>query len=585
MDLNDVWPLPKSASFVQFVGMVEELINQQMSGKTWNHAKQEALATAMRNRNLTVGRNMSGQRVRTLFANGPKFLGFAFTDEASGRATSPKIVVTEAGHALAREELLKGHSGSSLSDWERSVGRLNSDVISLQLMKLCLNNPVTNSSGRFLISPFRLVMRLCIDLGWLDQEELAYFVFSFGDENEYDLLVQRIRNFRSLDDEARDLEIAAYKKTDAGRLTLVKAPTSNYFLSFCEGIPGFVVEREDFGRGRTRRIVRVADSEHAAAELSRFGNSIPYDFGDQLSLWIEYFGNPEKLEPPFDVRLSINLGDLAECYLEISRNGGRPELFNHSVVDPDFSIPAFQGDLIEINAFSIEGDKLGSFRFESLERSSSRLELDLRTTLEETRNLHQEPFRECLFEISSSGWDSAFLNKLKLVEKITGSNFKDNRTKGGRLEEVTFGYLSERVEAGDFDRAEWFGRKEKGKYGLPSPAPGGRNGNPDIVVEIDDYSLVLELTTIRGNAGQWASSEAASVPDHVINFARQNIDRKVCGFFIAPTINNRVQSNFEAQSHINGVPIVCLSIQEFVDFFDKERSDITNELENIVNSK
>jgi len=42
-----------------------------------------------------------------------------------------------------------------------------------------------------------------------------------------------------------------------------------------------------------------------------------------------------------------------------------------------------------------------------------------------------------------------------------------------------------------------------GEYGIPSPAPGGPNGDPDILIFIGDTLVVLELTTIKSKSQQW----------------------------------------------------------------------------------
>jgi hypothetical protein len=114
---------------------------------------------------------------------------------------------------------------------------------------------------------------------------------------------------------------------------------------------------------------------------------------------------------------------------------------------------------------------------------------------------------------------------------------------------------------GLIDGFKWYGKVDAND--LPSPAPGGKEGNPDLVFEFEDYAAVIELTTIKGTAAQWSSSEAASVPDHISKYRHSNPKAKIVGFFVAPSINNRILKNFKAHAAIDKTPIICLTIEEF----------------------
>ena len=47
--------------------------------------------------------------------------------------------------------------------------------------------------------------------------------------------------------------------------------------------------------------------------------------------------------------------------------------------------------------------------------------------------------------------------------------------------------------------------KRQGKYGLPTQAPGGKTGTPDIVFAVDDLHIVIELTTIKAKSLQFSA--------------------------------------------------------------------------------
>jgi len=161
---SDVWLIPKRSSIIQIIGLVEILVNEGFEGKVWNQGKQEAVATKMRKRKLTKAKSFSAQSVRTLFANGPKYLGFVYTDADTDSANvQRKIIVTKAGKQLAAENLLAGGHYASLDEWEKYHKLPPSDAITRQLFKLIMNNPVSNNYGVGSLYPYRNTLKLCQD--------------------------------------------------------------------------------------------------------------------------------------------------------------------------------------------------------------------------------------------------------------------------------------------------------------------------------------------------------------------------------------------------------------------------------------
>ena len=110
------------------------------------------------------------------------------------------------------------------------------------------------------------------------------------------------------------------------------------------------------------------------------------------------------------------------------------------------------------------------------------------------------------------------------------------------------------------DDVIWNGRI--GKYGLPTQAPGGKTGTPDIIFIIDDFHFVLELTTIKSKSLQFRA-EGSSVPDHV-RLYRQNSDDPVVGVFCAPIIHERNTAIMQSAIASHGIPLHCICVSELV---------------------
>lgn len=585
---KDVWLVPKRSNIYQIIGIVETLADPAFDNKVWNNGKQEAVATKLRLRNLTDGRNFSGQSVRTLFANGPKYLGLVYTDSDKNDSSSRggKIYVTPAGHKLVNEDLLAGDQVfNNLAAWQRGYTIPESTLLQLQLMKLILNNPITSNGGKFLVHPFLNTLKLCERLGYLDAEELGYIVFSMTSEDQLDLIERRILNFRSLDDEQRKLEIEAYMRTEAGKLTLVKAPSVNYFMNFCQWSGIFSKYKISTYDGKRINAIKIINEDYQT-KLEGMLPESAYDFRDNVDLWIDYYGDPNRLNPPRDVNLNIDIDKAGMYYLEVIHNETVVSYITLEGVRSTSLITVYDGDeyLVKIN--TIEGTSASS---QSFVVAPGEDEINLHLTapagtipaLEFGLDTIQGVYNTVSEISTGNGYDTSFYNLLVMRKRLQGKDDINNRTKGGRLEYIFFKLLSILYEEGKIDYLKWYGKLSDS--GIPGPAPGGSNGNPDLVFEIDDISVVIELTTIRGNAGQWSSSEAASVPDHIKNYAKNqsNLNRTI-GIFSAPTINDRVESNFDAQTHIHGTPIKCLSLQAFVELLSKSRTEIKDSIESMM---
>lgn len=572
---SDVWLIPKRSSIIQIIGLVEILVNDGFEGKVWNQSKQEAVATQMRKRKLTKSRNFSAQSVRTLFANGPKYLGFVYTDaDTDSTSVQRKIIVTKAGKLLANENLLAGGSYANLDQWEKYHKLPPSEAISRQLFKLIMNNPITTNGGTGSLYPYRNTLKLCHELGYLDKEEIGFLLFAMKSESDYEETKNLILEFRALDPDNRKALITNYRKTEAGQVTLVKAPTAHYFMSFCKSSGAFSVVDKGISKGVVLPSLEVKDPKDAKSLIDTFTDNYPFEFGTDKSLWIEYFGNITKASPPKSIEIDFTFDKSGEYLVKLQRNGENSKVVITDGYHFQESIPAFEGDQIDFEIHTKMGGSVKSDKFVITKDKNcySRGQFVIEKSSPLVFERDSKQIIKCLNQITTKGWDDVFLQKLEIYMSLTGNDAKNNRVKGGRLEQLVNHLFENMFENGLIDGFKWYGKVDIN--GLPSPAPGGKDGNPDLVFEIDKYAGVVELTTIKGTAAQWASSEAASVPDHIANYRHTDSKSKIVGFFVAPSINSRIIKNFRAHAAIDKTPIICSTIDEFANLALLSRSEL-----------
>jgi len=130
---KELWHIPKSGSVHQTIFMVKILSTNNFSNKAWTSGKQEAMGTEMKKAGVTrTGKGITHQRVRTLLAEVPKYLGFVYIDEAS---TPSKIQVTPVGHELIRKhKVAENKRFKKLKDFKKAGELVEiSDVFKLQI--------------------------------------------------------------------------------------------------------------------------------------------------------------------------------------------------------------------------------------------------------------------------------------------------------------------------------------------------------------------------------------------------------------------------------------------------------------------
>lgn len=564
---KEIWHIPKRGSVHQTIYMVYLLSWDKFLGRSWSSGKQEMIGSEMGKAGLTKsGKSFSHQSVRTLLANIPKYLGFTYIDQST---IPSKIMVTDIGFELIKiHNIEKVPIHKNLSDYKKCNDLIEiSEVFGKQMLKLIIANPtIRRDCENILVFPFRMTLKLLLKLNYLDKEEIGYILFHTKQEDAFDLVVEKIKNFRSLPPDRRLAEINAYEKTEEGQLTLVLAPSAMYYMYLClsTGFCDKISVKVNKPKSPKIPALKLNDNGQVENLLSSFKEARIYDFKDDWYLWKEYFTNPNRFYPPQDVRISssVKKDTIFMVYKENVLVGSESIYKDNK----SFSVPVFKDEEYVIFAYDSEtGEQLLKEKIK-FNIDQEELILDIKDNAKEIKftekNLLQ--FIKEMFTNDFSGFDKHYYHKLKVIEKLLSKSYLDNRRKGGRLEYLFFELLNRMKSKSKVDEVFWYGKKQR--YGICEPAPGGKEGNPDLTFEIDNYVFILELTTWRGTRSQWNSSEASSVPDHIAKAKQSNLHNKnIVGIFSAPSIHKQLKQNLTLNAKEEKVGMIFIPCIEFAE--------------------
>lgn len=576
---KEVWLIPKRINLHQTVCLIDGIIERKYSGTTWNPQKQNNLGVNLKKWGATNdGKNISQQAIRTLAASVPQYLGFLYVNT---NTTPNTLCLTKAG-----EELWNFHKGEliKIRNLREDKGKLitESNIVLNQMEKLQITNPIIKKDcENILVFPFRMTLKLLLELGYLDREEIAYIVFRIKDESEYDLAVREIKNLRKLSLLDRQEIIGIFKETHIGNITLVQAPSSSYYESLCT-ITGIVekikVKYPNNGNESDLKVnaIKIKEGfEDLVKDIinNKYANVYPYDFKGNLELWIEYIGNPNRLEPPRDIVLENKSNcDVLVC---ISKEG--------TILDGDLitsgekiSHAMFMNEEYIVECIDIEtGDVLNTQAIKPSAENKVFI-LNILNESNEKRESIEEIAKEIIEHSSSRFFSSKMLNYLSILCKIDGKDRSEfSSLKGAYYEYLFFKLLSLMKEEDVIDDVIWNGKV--GGYGLPTSAPGGKTGTCDLIFTIDDIRFVLELTTIRPKSTQF-NAEGASVPDHIRLYKNQ-VQEEVIGIFCAPQIHERNKIIMETSLKEDNIRLNSITDEKLINLFiSMDRNKIISEL-------
>lgn len=571
---KEIWLIPKRVNLHQTICLIDGIIERKYDGTSWNPQKQNNLGVNPKKWGATKdGKNISPQAIRTLVASIPQYLGFLYVNTES---TPNTICLTEAGMALwykHKDELVKV---PNLVDG-KDLLITESETVLKQMEKLQITNPIISKDcENIYVFPFRFMLKVLLKVGYLDQEEIAYFLFKVRNEDEVDVIVQEIENFRKLSTENRESLINVFKSTHIGNITLVKASSAGYFISLCQ-ITGIMDKLKVTPNNRDGAIaaLKINDTYMRYVEEmlnSKYKNAEIYDFEDNLQLWIDYIGDPSRDYPPIDVSIinKANSSFLIQVYKDGACN--YDDLIDENGV---LQFPMFVNEQYDVKIIDVStGDELETLAIcPTFEQREFEIEGRLNNAVVANETV-EDVAKEIMEHCAATNFAGKTLNYLNTLSKVTGiDKTGDKSLRGAYFEYYVYKMLSILKAEKVVDEVIWNGKI--GKYGLPTQAPGGKTGTPDMVFTIDDLHIVVELTTIKAKSLQF-SAEGSSVPDH-IRLYKQESGKDVVGVFCAPTIHERNTAVMKSTIAPYGIELHCITDKELIELLlTKDREKIKN---------
>ena len=571
---KEIWLIPKRVNLHQTICLIDGIIERKYDGTSWNPQKQNNLGVNLKKWGATKdGKNISPQAIRTLVASIPQYLGFLYVNTES---TPNTICLTEAGMALwykHKDELVKV---PNLVDG-KDLLITESETVLKQMEKLQITNPIISKDcENIYVFPFRFMLKVLLKVGYLDQEEIAYFLFKVRNEDEVDVIVQEIENFRKLSTENRESLINVFKSTHIGNITLVKASSAGYFISLCQ-ITGIMDKLKVTPNNRDGAIaaLKINDTYMRYVEEmlnSKYKNAEIYDFEDNLQLWIDYIGDPSRDYPPIDVSIinKANSSFLIQVYKDGACN--YDDLIDENGV---LQFPMFVNEQYDVKIIDVStGDELETLAIcPTFEQREFEIEGRLNNAVVANETV-EDVAKEIMEHCAATNFAGKTLNYLNTLSKVTGiDKTGDKSLRGAYFEYYVYKMPSILKAEKVVDEVIWNGKI--GKYGLPTQAPGGKTGTPDMVFTIDDLHIVVELTTIKAKSLQF-SAEGSSVPDH-IRLYKQESGKDVVGVFCAPTIHERNTAVMKSTIAPYGIELHCITDKELIELLlTKDREKIKN---------
>ncbi len=185
--------------------------------------------------------------------------------------------------------------------------------------------------------------------------------------------------------------------------------------------------------------------------------------------------------------------------------------------------------------------------------------------VDENINSHNKTHieNEIIEHINSKNFSREYTQYLNIVSKFNGKDLINSKSlRGSRLEYLFYQFFKVLEENKIIDEVIWYGKI--GHFGIPSQAPGGPIGDPDLILFVDNNLIVVELTTIRPKALQW-SAEGASVPDHIRIVEKKYPDYDIYAFYLAPIIHDeRVTKGMLSRLIEYKSKLHCFEIEQFI---------------------
>ena len=570
---KEFWLIPKRANLHQTVVLLMGIAELNYDKKAWKGDKQDRLGSYLAKKGSTNnGRTITPQSIRTLLASIPQYFGFVFINTDT---TPNTLYITIAGYKLIDEfkEFFQSYKYTNLIEAEKNKGEIQkSETFIHQFSKLQITNPVIlKDCENIFVFPLLFIIKLLKKIIFISYDELAYFVFKSKNDDEIDLIEIEINNFRALLLSDRKLLIETFKKTHLGNISLVQAPSASYFEKLCRYTEIFIVDKIILPNPENinhEKIDAIFLAPNKTAQINNLliacKEHILYNFKNNISLWIDYIGNPRINRTPKDFIIYTS----KEENILISITQDNKIIFSDLInVDNIATVPILETYAYCLNIINPDNGSIHhqySFNFSHIPKIDlSRLErINIEIDFKDVDSIKQK----ILSHINSKNFDQNYANYLSIIEKLHDRSLLDNKNlRGGYLEYLFYRFLQKLGENGKFDDVIWNGKL--GRFGLPIPAPGGTMGISDILVFKDDIVYVFELTTIKPKSMQW-QAEGASVPDHLKTINGLHNNKTIIGFYLAPEIHDRITNSMKSHIANDKIELNCIKIIDFISDFN-----------------
>lgn len=445
-----------------------DLLQKNFSGQNWNTDTQKAFMEVLRSEDFFfgVGEKDPAFSARDRINRAPKALGFV--------QLSPSISLTDAGEKLINS-------------------RYTNEVFLRQLLKFQIPSPFhkpSENAANFWVKPYLEIFRLIRHFGSLKFDELWLFGMQLVDYNDFDLIVQKIEDFRI----AKATNTRNYKKFREEYLH------SELRQIYAEEIDrGETNTREsadnslsNFLRTKGRNMRDYAD---ACLRYIRATGIVTISKGRSLSISKEY------LE---DVDYFLNNIDRNPCfiddeyhYTELLYDSSEPKLLTDN---KDLLVQKIKAEFgVDVNA---KADTL-ELKELFIDKTAQRREDIISKQVSQIKNYMFYDDIQQSYNTLSDSYDPSLLlewNTWRAMTMLDGGNIKGNLK---------------------FDDTG-------------NPLSTAQGNMADIVCDYGSFDLIVEVTMASG-AKQF-EMEGEPVMRH-LGKHRKNVGKQTYCFFIAPRIN------------------------------------------------
>lgn len=408
------------------------ILESKFEGKTWSEGNQAYYAQILNKRSLSDSTNpRSSRAILGTF----KFFGFAWTDQR-------KLIITPAGKKFV-------HGGVS-------------HMLRLQLLKWQYPNPfeakgaVAPYTSTLRLFPFRVLLELVLELGFLHEHELAHLVWKIQSDTKSEL--ERVKS-----------DIQAFRKlSDKERQKLCQG--DQFFLTCHEyeaHLRPYMVATNLCSFDDRKRVLCITPAaKQQVRKIVSEKVEVKSDWIDEEE-WFEYFGNIKYLHPPRSIELKLrsSKGPLTGVYVKVGQNG----LWRVTNDAGIASITLYEGQNYDIDVI-LPKDGRSVFRGSIRVMPSAHIVDLLIGAAPPTPTESVDVIMEKIHQLLSKGIDNELNQRLNMRSAIEKKEFDRKmmrHVRGARFEHLVYGLLNS-FTGNVFDKVVWHGRV--GEWGLPTAA-------------------------------------------------------------------------------------------------------------------